>query len=232
MDVRSHRCATICGLTPFINCSRTQQVASTRRALGLFARVRAPLPWWPSRRVHQRHSYWSIGFRNGDWSEPLLRLSISQPASPSYPHRLDLSLETRAPYRPRTISRHPTNLPACHDTASAIASIPTSLERTAYICSGTVACWHVTQTPITSPKAMDTGFTNQGAAGGFCFHTNVNGMWILKQCLDTYSSDGRPWDLQALIERLPNATRFRESSLWMSPHCCWMEICRRGSMNS
>jgi rhamnulokinase len=49
---------------------------------------------------------------------------------------------------------------------------------------------------------MDAGFTNQGAAaGGFCFHTNVNGMWILKQCLETWRKDGRQWDLRMLIEQ-------------------------------
>jgi rhamnulokinase len=47
---------------------------------------------------------------------------------------------------------------------------------------------------------MDAGYTNQGAAsGGFCFHTNVNGMWILKQCLESWRTAGRPWDLTELI---------------------------------
>jgi rhamnulokinase len=47
---------------------------------------------------------------------------------------------------------------------------------------------------------MQAGFTNQGAAGGgFCFHTNVNGMWILKQCLETWRKDGRIWELPELI---------------------------------
>jgi rhamnulokinase len=47
---------------------------------------------------------------------------------------------------------------------------------------------------------MDAGYTNQGAAcDGFCFHTNVNGMWILKQCLEHWRSVNRPWGLEALI---------------------------------
>ena len=41
--------------------------------------------------------------------------------------------------------------------------------------------------PIATPEALAARYTNQGAAtGGFCFHTNVNGMWLLKQCMDTW----------------------------------------------
>jgi rhamnulokinase len=83
--------------------------------------------------------------------------------------------------------------PACHDTASAIAGIPVDLDATVYICSGT---WSLVgtlvQSPIPTPLALGTRFTNQGAAcGNFCFHTNVNGMWLLKQCMDTWAAQGR-----------------------------------------
>lgn len=92
-------------------------------------------------------------------------------------------------------------VPACHDTASAIAGIRSSLKSTAYICSGT---WSLVGTliekPITSAGARSAGFTNQGAAGGgYCFHTNVNGMWILEQCLETWRKDGRSWSVPDLI---------------------------------
>jgi rhamnulokinase len=55
------------------------------------------------------------------------------------------------------------------------------LHSTAYICSGT---WSLVGTllpaPITSSEALSARYTNQGAAGGgFCFHTNVSGMWTL-----------------------------------------------------
>jgi rhamnulokinase len=94
-------------------------------------------------------------------------------------------------------------VPACHDTASAIAGISSDLDDAAYICSGT---WSLVGTvvpdAIATEEAMRAGFTNQGAAaGGFCFHTNVNGMWMLKQCLESWKKAGRPWDLQELISR-------------------------------
>lgn len=108
------------------------------------------------------------------------------------------SLSDLAPY-------HGTELiaPACHDTASAIAGISADLDSTAYICSGT---WSLVGTliehPITTPEALAARYTNQGAAsGGFCFHTNVNGMWLLKQCMESWSVAGRSWTVSELVKR-------------------------------
>jgi rhamnulokinase len=93
--------------------------------------------------------------------------------------------------------------PACHDTASAIAAITADLAHTAYIVSGT---WSlvgtVVERPISNAEALRAGFTNQGAAaGGYCFHTNVNGMWMLKQCIDAWCAEGREIDLPTLIAK-------------------------------
>lgn len=91
--------------------------------------------------------------------------------------------------------------PACHDTASAIAAIPFPMESSAYLVAGT---WSLVgtlvPTPISTPAALAAGFTNQGAAvGGSLFHTNVNGMWLLKQCLDHWNGEDRNLDLIDLI---------------------------------
>ena len=91
--------------------------------------------------------------------------------------------------------------PACHDTASAIAGIPTSLDSTLYICSGT---WSLVGTLIagaeTGTDAFRARYTNLGAAGGgLCFHSLVNGMWLLKQCMDAWSIEGRVWEIEDLI---------------------------------
>lgn len=98
--------------------------------------------------------------------------------------------------------------PACHDTASAIAGIPADLNTSAYICSGT---WSLVGTlvaqPITTDAALAARYTNQGAAtGGFCFHTNVNGMWLLKQCMETWSASGRTWTVPDLVLRASECT--------------------------
>jgi rhamnulokinase len=99
--------------------------------------------------------------------------------------------------------------PACHDTASAIAAIPGQMDNTAYIVAGT---WSligtVVEKPIASKEAFNSGFTNQGAAaGGYCFHTNVNGMWILKQCIDQWNAQGRNIDLATLIAQAAEVTK-------------------------
>jgi rhamnulokinase len=93
--------------------------------------------------------------------------------------------------------------PACHDTASAIAGIPSSLASTLYICSGT---WSLVGTvnaePLTSSEAFDAHYTNLGApGGGLCIHSLVNGMWLVKQCMDSWSTEGRPWKIEELVAK-------------------------------
>jgi len=92
--------------------------------------------------------------------------------------------------------------PATHDTASAIAGIATDLSSAAYISSGT---WSlvgtITQTPVTTRHAFDAGYTNIGAAGGgLLFHSLINSMWVLKQCMDGWAAEGRPWPIEKLVQ--------------------------------
>jgi rhamnulokinase len=102
--------------------------------------------------------------------------------------------------------------PACHDTASAVAGIPSDGNDWAYISSGT---WSLVGTlldrPITTPESLAAGFTNFAAAGGrICFHKNVNGMWLVKECLRQLCSDPQSWpmpDLVAAAGQLPPPDR-------------------------
>lgn len=92
--------------------------------------------------------------------------------------------------------------PACHDTASAVAGIPASGTDWAYLSSGT---WSLVGTLLEQPRndasAARENFTNLGAVGGrICFHKNVNGMWLVKQCMDTWQVAGRGWPITELIE--------------------------------
>jgi rhamnulokinase len=93
--------------------------------------------------------------------------------------------------------------PATHDTASAIAGIPTDLSSAAYISSGT---WSlvgtITQVPVTTKHAFDAGYTNIGAAaGGLLFHSLINSMWVLKQCMDAWAAEGRAWKIDDLVQK-------------------------------
>jgi len=93
--------------------------------------------------------------------------------------------------------------PATHDTASAIAGIPTDLSSAAYISSGTWSLLGtITEVPVTTKYAFDAGYTNIGAAaGGLLFHSLINSMWVLKQCLDAWAADGRPWSIENLVQK-------------------------------
>ena len=88
--------------------------------------------------------------------------------------------------------------PACHDTASAIAGIPGVAEDSAYISSGT---WSLVgallDRPCNTEQAFAKDFTNQGAvAGQVSFHKNVNGMWLLRQCIERWNG---AWTVPELI---------------------------------
>jgi rhamnulokinase len=98
--------------------------------------------------------------------------------------------------------------PACHDTASAIAGIPATGNDWAYISSGT---WSLVGTLLEEPRndaaAAEENFTNLGAVGGrICFHKNVNGMWLIRQCMETWAAEGRVWAVPELVAAAEKVT--------------------------
>ena len=91
--------------------------------------------------------------------------------------------------------------PCCHDTASAIAGVPDAAQDWAYISSGT---WSLVGTllsaPVNTAAAASGNFTNLGGAEGrICFHRNVNGMWLLRQCMDYWNAAGAALDVPGII---------------------------------
>src|SRR5438309_169475 len=93
-------------------------------------------------------------------------------------------------------------VPACHDTASAIAAIPASGEDWGFISSGT---WSLVGTVLAAPCASDEArgmnFTNLGGVGrSVCFLKNVNGMWLLRQCMDEWEERGSAISLSELLQ--------------------------------
>jgi rhamnulokinase len=93
--------------------------------------------------------------------------------------------------------------PASHDTASAIAGIPADMSSAAYLCAGT---WSLVGTlatePVATREALDARYTNLGSASGRrLFHTLVNGMWLIKQCMDGWAAQGRRWTIEDLVQK-------------------------------
>jgi rhamnulokinase len=124
--------------------------------------------------------------------------------------------------------------PATHDTASAIAGIATDLSSAAYISSGT---WSlvgtITQTPVTTRHAFDAGYTNIGAAGGgLLFHSLINSMWVLKQCMDGWAAEGRPWSIETLVQEATARSAAATGVLDMDAPTLMLDSGRPGRINS
>jgi len=172
------------------------------------------LHWLGGQRVAEYTNATHTGLVNietGDWSRSLFdRLDLCMDAAPAIvPAGTALGKLSGELAQLPAFADTALIAPACHDTASAIAAISYDLTETAYIVSGT---WSLVGTvvdrPINSDDARKAGFTNQGAAaGGYCFHSNVNGMWLLKQCLDHWNGQGRWIDLPVLISQAAEVTK-------------------------
>ncbi|MFE9345111.1 rhamnulokinase [Streptomyces olivaceus] len=84
-----------------------------------------------------------------------------------------------------------------HDTASAVAAVPASGERFAYICTGT---WSLAGLELTAPvlteESRAANFTNElGLDGTVRYLRNIMGLWLLQECLRAW---GDP-DLDGLL---------------------------------
>jgi rhamnulokinase len=92
----------------------------------------------------------------------------------------------------------PVVAPACHDTASAVASL-SATGTTAFLSSGT---WSLLGTEVDAPvinaSALALNFTNEG---GVCGTTrllkNIGGLWLLQACRVHWRSQGQelPYDM-------------------------------------
>jgi len=164
------------------------------------------LYWLGGRRVgeHTNASHTGlVDINTGDWDAELFQLlGLSIDAAPPIVRAGTLLGPLQGPLASLDAFRHTELIaPACHDTASAIAGICSNLDSTLYICSGT---WSLVGTliaqPVTTSAAFDARYTNLGAAGaGLCFHSLVNGMWLLKQCMESWNAEGRVWNIEDLI---------------------------------
>jgi rhamnulokinase len=145
-----------------------------------------------------------VDLKTGDWSKDVFqRLGLPIEAAPPIVHAGDVVGTLKGPLAALDAYKRTLLIaPACHDTASAIAGISSDLTEAAYISSGT---WSlvgtIIQEPVTTRHAFDAGYTNLGAAtGGLLFHSLINSMWVLKQCMDQWAADGRAWPIEKLVQ--------------------------------
>jgi rhamnulokinase len=105
----------------------------------------------------------------------------------------------------------PVLAPGCHDTADAVAAVPTTTENYAYLSSGT---WSLIGLEVTEPVITDASYeanaTNEGGLGGtFRLLQNVMGLWLQQECRNTWAAAGRSTTYQELIQEAEAAAPFR-----------------------
>jgi rhamnulokinase len=88
-----------------------------------------------------------------------------------------------------------------HDTASAVAAIPAAGADFAYISCGTWGLVGVElDKPVLSEATRQAGFTNErGVDGTVRYLRNVMGLWLLGECLRTWTLHGEHPELAALL---------------------------------
>lgn len=83
-------------------------------------------------------------------------------------------------------------LPACHDTGSAVAAVPTQDQDFAWISSGT---WSIMGAevfqPIVSEKALECNITNEGGVSDtWRLSKNIMGLWLVQECRRFWRNHG------------------------------------------
>ncbi|MEV5438435.1 rhamnulokinase family protein [Streptomyces sp. NPDC052682] len=94
-----------------------------------------------------------------------------------------------------------------HDTASAVAAVPATGERFAYICTGT---WSLAglelSAPVLTEESRAANFTNElGLDGTVRYLRNIMGLWLLQECVRAW---GEP-DLGALLREAAKVPALR-----------------------
>jgi rhamnulokinase len=94
----------------------------------------------------------------------------------------------------------PVIAPACHDTASAVASVSAS-GNVAFLSSGT---WSLLGTemdqPVVTARALALNFTNEGGVAGTTrLLKNIGGLWLLQSCRQHWRSHGHDVPYETLV---------------------------------
>ena len=104
--------------------------------------------------------------------------------------------------------------PTTHDTASAVAGVPTAntgRANWAYISSGTWSLMGVeVQKAVLSPRALELNMTNEGGIDGtYRLLKNIMGLWLVQQCKRSFDAAGRKYDYAQLAVMAAKARPIR-----------------------
>jgi rhamnulokinase len=95
-----------------------------------------------------------------------------------------------------------------HDTASAVAGVPTEARNPLFLSSGT---WSLLGRELDAPLVTDATaaakFSNeQGLAGTTRFLKNVAGMWLLQECKRNWESGGERLEYESIVAKAAGTT--------------------------
>ncbi len=104
--------------------------------------------------------------------------------------------------------------PPSHDTASAVAGVPTAntgKSNWAYISSGTWSLMGVElKQAALSPRALELNMTNEGGLdGAYLLMKNIMGLWLVQQCKRSFDVAGRKHDYARLVRMAVKARPLR-----------------------
>jgi rhamnulokinase len=104
--------------------------------------------------------------------------------------------------------------PPSHDTASAVAGVPTASTGRAdwaYISSGTWSLMGVeVKQAALSPRALELNMTNEGSLDGtYRLLKNIMGLWLVQQCKRAFDAAGRKYDYARLAQLAAQAQPLR-----------------------
>lgn len=154
-----------------------------------------------------------VDSRKGSWSQEIQRrLGI--------PEKIFTRLElpgvfrgalTKAICQETGIAPIPAVVVASHDTAAAIAAIPTDKERFVYISSGTWSLFGTEcEKPVITEKAFDSGYSNEGSLqGGFRLNKNIMGLGLLQECRRSWGRREKLLSWDEIVEAAAQAEPFR-----------------------
>ncbi len=82
-----------------------------------------------------------------------------------------------------------------HDTSAAVAAVPGKGDNWAFLSCGT---WSILgaliEKPITTPRCLELGFTNEYTIGGWYLARNILGLWLVQQLRNGWNIASDPWD--------------------------------------
>jgi rhamnulokinase len=104
----------------------------------------------------------------------------------------------------------PVIAPGSHDTASAVAAVPSSAADAIYLSSGTWSLMGVeVAEPVITEQSLEHNLTNEGGVGDrFRLLKNIMGLWLVQECRREWAAQGRERSYEELTALATGAPAF------------------------